>query len=372
MRKLSVTVISGIALALSGAATMAHADTTIGVAGPMTGELAQFGEQLRRGAEQAVADYNAKGGIGGQKIVIDKEDDACDPKQAVAVANKLVGAGVKFVDGHFCSGSSIPASAVYAEENVIAMTPASTNPKLTEDAAAKGWKNVFRTCGRDDAQGIVAGNYLAEHFKDKKVAILDDKSPYGAGLARETQKNFEAKGGKPTIVDQITAGEKDYSALVGKLKAAGIDVIYLGGYHPEAGLIIRQAWEQGFKPQLISADALVTDEFWKISGPAGEGVLMTFPPDPQAIPENAAIVKEFKDASYTPEGYTLYSYAVIQVFAQAVKTAGGFDNAKLEAAIHGHSFDTVVGKITYDDKGDVVHPVYVFYQWHDGKYAEIK
>ena len=372
MRKLSVSMVSAIALAAAGMSSAAHADVTIATAGPLTGELAQFGEQLKRGAQQAVDDFNAKGGIGGQQIKLEVGDDACDPKQAVAVANKIVSEGIKFVDGHFCSGSSIPASAVYAEENVIAITPASTNPKLTEDAASKGWKNVFRTCGRDDAQGVVAGTYLADNYKDKKVAILDDKSPYGAGLARETEKNFEAKGGKPTIVDQFTAGEKDYSALVGKLKAAGIDVIYIGGYHPEAGLIIRQAWEQGYKPQLISADALVTDEFWKISGPAGEGVMMTFPPDPQAIPENAAIVDEFKKASYTPEGYTLYSYAVIQVFAAAVKAAGGFDNTKLEAAIHGHSFDTVVGKLTYDDKGDVVHPVYVFYKWHDGKYAEIK
>jgi branched-chain amino acid transport system substrate-binding protein len=368
MRKLSVALLAGAVIALGGLTTTARADVTIAAAGPMTGELAQFGEQLKRGAQQAVDDFNAKGGIGGQTIKLEIGDDACDPKQAVAVANKLASEGIKFVDGHFCSGSSIPASDVYKEENIIEMTPASTNPKLTE----RGLANVFRTCGRDDAQGIVAGNYLAEHYKDKKVAILDDKSPYGAGLARETEKNFEAKGGKPTIVDQITAGEKDYSALVGKLKAAGIDVIYLGGYHPEAGLIIRQAWEQGYKPQLISADALVTDEFWKISGPAGEGVLMTFPPDPQAIPANAAIVDEFKKANYNPEGYTLYAYASIQVFAAAVKAAGGFDNTKLEAAIHGHSFDTVVGKLNYDDKGDVVHPVYVFYQWHDGKYAEMK
>lgn len=371
MRKLSITFLTGAALALGGFST-ARADVTIAAAGPMTGELAQFGEQLKRGAQQAVDDFNAKGGIAGQKIKLEVGDDACDPKQAVAVANKLVSEGIKFVDGHFCSGSSIPASAVYSEENVIEMTPASTNPALTEDAAKKGWKNVFRTCGRDDAQGIVAGNYLAEHYKGKKVAILDDKSPYGAGLARETQKNFEAKGGKPTIVDQITAGEKDYSALVGKLKAAGIDVIYLGGYHPEAGLIIRQAWEQGYKPQLISADALVTDEFWKISGPAGEGVLMTFPPDPQALPDSKAVVDEFKKANYNPEGYTLYAYASIQVYAAAVKAAGSWDNSKVEAAIHGHSFDTVVGKLNYDDKGDIIHPVYVFYQWHDGKYAEMK
>jgi len=372
MRKLTVAFLSGAVLALGGLSTARADDVTIATAGPMTGEYAQFGEQLKRGAQQGVDDINAKGGVLGKMLKLDVEDDACDPKQAVAVANKIASSGIKFVDGHFCSGSSIPASDVYKDENIIEMTPASTNPKLTEDAAAKGWKNVFRTCGRDDIQGVTAGNYLAKNFKDKKVAILDDKSPYGAGLARETQKNFEAAGGKATIVDQLTAGEKDYSALVGKLKAAGIDVIYFGGYHPEAGLIIRQAWEQGYKPQLISADALVTDEFWKISGPAGEGVLMTFAPDPREVPAAKDVVAEFKKANYDPEGYTLYAYAAIQVYSQAATAAGGWDNTKIEAAIHGHTFDTVIGKLTINDKGDVKDPVYVFYQWHDGKYAEVK
>jgi len=367
MRRLSVAFLSGAVLALGGIAA-ARADVTIATAGPMTGELANFGEQLKRGAQKGVDDYNAKGGVAGQKLKLEIGDDACDPKQAVAVANKLASEGIKFVDGHFCSGSSIPASDVYKEENIIEMTPASTNPQLTE----RGLKNVFRTCGRDDIQGVTAGKYLAAHYKDKKVAIIDDKSAYGAGLARFTQQNYEAGGGKPTIVDQINAGEKDYSALVGKLKAAGIDVIYFGGYHPEAGLIIRQAWEQGYKPLLISADALVTDEFWKISGPAGEGVMMTFAPDPEAIPAAKAIVDEFKKGGYNPEGYTLYSYAAIQVYAQAVTSAGGWDNTKVEAAIHGHTFDTVLGKLTIDDKGDVKDPEYVFYVWHDGKYAEMK
>ncbi|HEY1723174.1 MAG TPA: branched-chain amino acid ABC transporter substrate-binding protein [Magnetospirillaceae bacterium] len=372
MKKLSVALLTGVALAAGGVSS-AWADTTIAAAGPMTGELAQFGEQLKRGAQQAVDDINAKGGVNGQKLKLEIGDDACDPKQAVAVANKFASEGIKFVAGHFCSGSSIPASAVYADENIIQITPASTNPKFTEDAATKGWKNVFRTCGRDDAQGVVAGKYLAAKYKDKKVAILDDKSEYGAGLARETEKNFEAAGGKPVIVDHFTAGEKDYSALVGKLKAAGIDVVYIGGYHPEVGLIVRQSREQGYKEQVISADALVTDEFWKITGPAGEGTMMTFPPDPQSNPAAAAVVGEFKKANYNPEGYTMYSYAAVEMWAAAATAAKtSTDNKKIEAEIHGKSFDTVLGKIAINDKGDIVDPKYVFYIWHDGKYAEMK
>lgn len=350
----------------------ARADVLVATAGPITGQYASFGEQMKRGAEQAVADINAKGGVLGQKLKLEVGDDACDPKQAVAVANKFVSEGVKFVAGHFCSGSSIPASAVYHEENIIQITPASTNPALTEDAAKKGWKNVFRTCGRDDAQGIVAGKYLASHYKGKKVAILDDKTAYGAGLAMETMKNMEAGGLKPAMVEHYTAGEKDYSALVSKMKAAGVEAFYVGGYHTEAGLMIRQAREQGYNVQLVSGDALVTDEFWKITGPAGEGTLMTFQPDPRDKAEAKAVVAEFKKTGYDPEGYTLYTYAAFQVWAEAVKNAKSLEPSKIDAQLHGKTFNTVIGKLTLNEKGDVRNPEYVWYIWHNGKYAELK
>jgi branched-chain amino acid transport system substrate-binding protein len=352
--------------------TAARADILIATAGPMTGSNASFGEQMKRGAEMAVKDINAKGGVLGQQLKLEVGDDACDPKQAVSVANKLATDGVKFVAGHYCSGSSIPASAVYQENDIIQITPASTNPALTEDAAKKGWKNVFRVCGRDDAQGVVAGKYLATHFAGKKVAILDDKSAYGAGLAQETLKNMKADGLEPTMVEHYTAGEKDYSALVSKMKAEGIVAFYVGGYETEAGLLIRQAHEQGWSPQLVSGDALVTDEFWKITGPAGEGTVMTFPPDARNFPDGKAVVDEFKATGYDPEGYTLYTYAAIQVWRDAVTKAGVLDQAKIEDQLHQLTFDTVVGKIKIDAKGDIVDPVYVWYVWHDGKYAEVK
>ena len=271
---------------LAAGLSVARADILIATAGPMTGPRASFGEQMKRGAAQAVADINAKGGVLGQKLKLEIGDDACDPNQTVAVANKLVSDGVKFVAGHFCSASSIIASAVYQEENIIQITPGSTNPALTEYAFKKGRKNVFRICGRDDAQGIVAGKYLVSHYKGKKVAILDDNTTYGTLLAQETMKNMEAGGLKPAMVEHLTAGEKDYSALVRKMKAAGIEAVYFGGYHKGAGLMIREAHEQGYKVQLVSGDALVTGEFWKITGPAGEGTLMTWQPDPREKPES--------------------------------------------------------------------------------------
>ena len=350
--------------ALIGATAAARADILIATAGPMTGQYASFGEQMRRGAERAVKDLNAAGGVLGQKVVLTIGDDACDPKQAVAVANDLAAKGVVFVAGHFCSGSSIPASNVYAEEGVLQISPASTNPLLTE----RGLKNVFRVCGRDDQQGQVAGSFLAQHFGGKNIAIIDDKTAYGKGLADETRKTLNKLGVKEKLDEAYTAGEKDYSALVSKLKQNAIDVLYVGGYHTEAGLIVRQMRQQGMKTVLVSGDALVTDEFWSITGPAGEGTLMTFSPDPAKIPGNAKLVAEFKAKGFKPEGYTLYTYGAIQAWAQAVTKAGTTKTPAVIAALHKNKFDTVLGKIGFDEKGDVSAPGYVFYQWHNGSY----
>jgi len=358
------------ALALAGGIGAAAAqDIVIAAAGPMTGQYATFGEQLKRGAEQAVADINAKGGVLGKKLVLEIGDDACDPKQAVAVANQLASKKVVFVSGHYCSSSSIPASEVYAESGILQISPASTNPVLT-DRGAK-FSNVFRVCGRDDQQGSVAGAFIADKYKGKHVAIIDDKSTYGKGLADETRKALAAKSVTPTLNDSVTQGDKDFSALVSKLKAAAIDVIYFGGYHTEAGLLVRQAREQGLMAQLISGDALVTTEFWSITGKAGEGTLMTFGEDPRKYPSAKTAVDTFKAKGYDPEGYTLYAYAAVQVFAKAAETAKSVKIDDLVKAMRATKFDTVIGQLAFDGKGDVLSPKYVFFEWKDGKYAEM-
>ena len=201
-------LLAGAALNLVFAGA-AFADITIGVAGPMTGQYASFGEQLRVGAEQAVADINAAGGVNGEMLKLSIGDDACDPKQAVAVANQFASQGIPFVAGHFCSGSSIPASQVYADEQIVQISPASTNPAFTDQRPSDG---IYRVCGRDDQQGEVAAAFIAEQFPDAKVAVINDKTAYGKGLADETQKNLEKLGITPTLVESYTAGEKDYTA----------------------------------------------------------------------------------------------------------------------------------------------------------------
>jgi branched-chain amino acid transport system substrate-binding protein len=367
MKKLGL---SGIALGFAAmlSAGTALADIMVSTVGPVSGQLAALGEQYSQGAKKAVADINAAGGVNGEKLVLEIGDDACDPKQAVNVANQMASKGVKFVAGHLCSGSSIPASKVYEEEGILMISPASTNPKFTDEG---GW-NVARVCGRDDAQGRVAGAYLAKNFAGKKVAIVHDKSAYGKGLADLTKENMNANGLKEVLYEGITAGEQDYTALVSKLKQTGVDAIYFGGYHPEAALIVRQSREQGLKAPLLSGDSLNTLEFATLAGKAADGTMFTNAAEARNLPTAKKAVEEFRAEGFEPEGYTLSTYAAIQVWAQAVEKVGAADDAeKIAETIRSGSWDTVIGKLSFDKKGDLTSSAYVWYVFKDGNYTEM-
>jgi len=366
MKKL---LFAGIALGAAMAfAAPASAQIKLGVCGPITGPNATFGAQLKNGVDQAVADINAAGGILGQKVEVLVGDDASKPEQGVSVANKFVSDGAKLVVGHFNSGVSIPASEQYAEGGVLQITPASTNPQFTE---RKLW-NTFRTCGRDDQQGAVAGDYIVKHLKDKKVAIVHDKTPYGKGLADETKKAMNKGGVKEVVYEGINPGEKDYSALVSKLKAANVDILYYGGLHTEAGLLVRQMRDQGMKTVLFSGDGITDKEFWTIAGPGAEGTLMTFGPDPRKNPAAAKVVEAFKAKGIDPEGYVLYSYAAVQAIKTAAEATKSLDPKKIAEYLHsGKPVDTVLGKLSWDKKGDITKLDYVLYVWKDGGYTEM-
>ena len=356
----------GASLALSGAA-MAQ-DISVAVVGPMTGSEASFGQQFKNGAELAVADINAAGGVLGKKLKLEVGDDACDPKQAVSVAEKMASMKIPFVDGHFCSSTSIPASDSYAEGNVLQITPGSTNPLFTE---RKLW-NVLRVCGRDDQQGAVAAEFLAKTFKGKNIAILHDKSTYGKGLADETKKALNKAGIQEKMFESYTKGDRDFTAIVSRLKRDNIDVVYVGGYHQEAGLLVRQMRDQGLQTTLMGGDALNDKEFSSVTGPAGAGTLFTFGPDPRNKPTAKAIVERFKAKGIDPEGYTLYTYAAVQVWAQAAAKAGTTDPKKVAETIKAGSWDTVLGTLAFDAKGDITALDYVIYVWKgDGTYSEM-
>ncbi len=366
------SIITGVALtALLGFASAAQAQVKIGVMGPITGSNAAFGAQLKNGAEQAIADINAAGGILGQKIELLLGDDAGKPEQGVSVANKFVGDGVKFVVGAFNSGVSIPSSEVLQENNILQITPASTNPRFTE---RKMW-NTFRVCGRDDQQGGAAAEIIGRLYKGKKIAIVHDKTTYGKGLADETRAALKGKGVTEVMYDGINVGEKDFSAVVSRIKQAGADIVFWGGLHTEGGLLVRQMQGQGVTAPIMGGDGITDDEFAAIAGPAAEGTLMTFSPDPRTNPENKAIVDKFRnEKKFEPQAYTLYSYASVQILKQAAEAAKTLDAKAVAKVMHsGMKFNTVLGELSFDAKGDVSNTgysvsgksksQYVLYRW---------
>jgi len=369
--KAYIRLAAGVLLSC-GLAHAARADIVVGVAGPITGPNAVFGLQLQKGAEQAAADINAAGGIDGEQIKIVLGDDASDAKQGVSVANKFVADGVQYVIGHYNSGVSIPASEVYAENGMLNITPASTNPVYTE----RGLWNTFRANGRDDQQGEIAAKYILENFKDGKIAIVHDKQPYGQGLAEETKKALNAAGITEVLLEGITPGEKDYSALISKMKAAGTTFIYYGGYHTEAGLIKRQMKDLGLDAKMMAGDGVNSNELASIAGDAVDGILMTFASDPRKNPAGKEIVDKFRAAGFEPEGYTLYSYASLQVIAQAIGKSKSKDSATLAEFIKANGpFSTVIGDLGFDAKGDLTRPEFVIYEWKkgdDGNYAPVE
>jgi branched-chain amino acid transport system substrate-binding protein len=368
LRKILLGAAASLALVAGMAASPALAQVKIGVAGPLTGSNAAFGVQLKTGADQAVADLNAHGGVLGKQVIEIAVDDACDPKQAVSAANQLVSDGVVLVDGHFCSASSIPASKVYADNGIVEISPASTNPQYTDD----GSPFTFRTCGRDDQQGKVAAEYIKDHFPTAKIAVLDDNSTYGKGIADQVRLNLKKLGVTDSYDTSYTAGDKDYSALISRLKQEGITLVYIGGYYADSGLIMRQGVTQGFTPQYFSEDAAATQALWQVAGPAAEGTLLTFPPPAEKDPAAAKVVAELTAKKLDPTGYVLYSYATIQVWAEAAKRIKSTKPALVAKELKaGGPWHTVLGPLSFDSKGDVVNAAYAIYKFHDGNYTVV-
>src|SRR5579871_3197458 len=362
-------VLKAIPLALALClATAAHAQIKLAVGGPITGPNAAFGAQLVQGTQQAVEDINKAGGILGQKIELEQGDDVSDPKQGVSVANKFVGDGVKFVVGHFNSGVTIPASDVYSENGILFITPSATNPKVTD---RKLW-DAFRTCGRDDQQGMLWAELARDQLKGKKIAVVHDKTTYGKGLADAALDNMHKFGLKEVLYEGVNTGEKDYSAIVSKIKEAGADYLMWGGLHTEGGLIIRQMRDQGLKTVMISGDGITDNEFSQIGGPGVEGTLMSFGPDPRNNPAAKDVVAAFKAKNFDPQAYTLYSYAGVQIMAEAAEATKSLDPKKIAEVMHsGMTFHTVIGDIAYDKKGDRTSVDYVWYTWEKGPDGKI-
>lgn len=338
----------------------AMADIKVGIAGPMTGPVAQYGDMQFSGARMAIKQINANGGVMGENLQAVEVDDVCDPKQAVTVANRMVNDGVKFVIGHLCSSSTQPASDIYEDEGILMVTPASTSPDITE----RGYELVFRTIGLDSMQGPVAGNYLAS-LKPERVAVIHDKQQYGEGIATAVRDTLKDAGVEVAMFEGITAGDKDFSSLVTKLRDADVDYVYYGGYHPELGLILRQARQAKLDATFMGPEGVGNKDINTIAGEAAEGLLVTLPPAFDEKAENQALVKAFKDNDEDPSGpFVLTSYAAVQLVAEGIEKAESTDPFEVAAALRTGSYSTPIGTVEYDDKGDMKSFEFVVYEWH--------
>ncbi|SDO65569.1 L-leucine-binding protein /L-isoleucine-binding protein /L-valine-binding protein [Ralstonia sp. 25mfcol4.1] len=364
LSRLTSTAMAAV-LATAGLAafTSANAETVkIAIAGPMSGSVAQYGDMVKAGALTAIEQINAAGGANGNKFEAVLMDDACEPKQAVAVANKIVSQGIHYVIGHVCSGSTIPASDIYENEGIVMVTPSATAPQLTE---TKKRNFIFRTIGRDDQQGPAAAQYIIGKVKPKKVAVLHDKQSYGQGIASSVKKDLEAAKIPVAVFEGINAGDSDYSAVITKLKSQGVDFVYFGGYHPEMGLLLRQAREQGVKATFMGPEGVGNKDVTAIAGPASEGMLVTLPADFSADPANAALVKAFADKKRDANGpFQMPAYAAVRIIGDAIAGAKSTDPTKVAAYMHKNAFTTPIGKVEYDAKGDLKSFKFVVYTWH--------
>ncbi|WP_039057770.1 high-affinity branched-chain amino acid ABC transporter substrate-binding protein LivK [Enterobacter sp. Bisph1] len=369
MKRNVKTLIAGmVALAMSHAALAK--DIKVAVVGAMSGPVAHWGDMEFNGARQAIQDINAKGGIKGDKLVAVEYGDACDPNQAVAVANKIANDGVKYVIGHLCSSSTQPASDIYEEEGVLMITPGATNPELTQ----RGYQYIMRTAGLDSAQGPTAAKYILNNVKPQRIAIIHDKQQYGEGLARAVQEGLKAGGANVVFFNAITAGEKDFAALVSRLQKEKIDFVYYGGYYPEMGQLLRQARAIGLKIQFMGPEGVGNASLSNIAGNAAEGMLVTLPKRYDQDPANQSIVNALKAQKKDPSGpYVWITYAAVQSLATALERTGEREPLALIKDLKANGAKTVIGPLNWDEKGDLKGFEFGVFQWHaDGSSSVAK
>ncbi|MDO1582271.1 branched-chain amino acid ABC transporter substrate-binding protein [Rhizobium oryzicola] len=359
------TLLGATAIATMGLASVAHADITIGLIAPLTGPVAAYGNQVKNGAETAIAEINKKGGILGEKVVLKTADDGGEPKQGVSAANQLVGEGIRYVVGPVTSGVAMPASDVLAENGVLMVTPTATTPNLTK----RGLNNLLRTCGRDDQQAEVAAKYVLKNFKDKRVAIINDKGAYGKGLADAFKATLNAGDMKEVFDDAVTPGDKDFSAITTRLKSQNVDVIYFGGYHPEGGLLARQLADLGVKPQLIGGDGLSNTEFWSIGTQSAAGTIFTNAADATKSADSKAAAEALAAKGIPAEAFTLNAYAAVEVIKAGIEKAKSAKDteAVAKALKSGEPIPTAIGKLTYGETGDLTSQAFSLFKWQDGK-----
>lgn len=351
-----------LVLLVSGGCRPKQEIIKIAAVAPMTGESAKMGEDISRAAQLAVDEWNSKGGVLGRKIELLIGDDRADPKDAVSVASRMVSQGVVAIVGHYNSSCTIPASNIYNEAGIVMITPASTNPMVTD----RGYRTIFRTCGRDDQQGKVEAEFATNELKVKRVAILHDKTTYGQGLADEFRKNLWSEI-EVVLYEGVARGDKDFTAILTRVKSLQPDLLMFGGLYPEGGLIAKQMRELGLKCHFLSGDGVFDPEFIRIAGPAAEGAYLSYAPSPQDIPTAQNFLKTYSERWGEPGPYSLFAYDATQVILKAIELAGTTEGRKVAEIIHSHPFEVAAGTIAFDQKGDPVKAPYIMWQVKNGQ-----
>jgi len=344
------------------ATAQSSAPIKIGVAGPFTGPMATYGEQVYAGIATYVDTVNAAGGLNGRRITLVKGDDACEPKQAVAVANRFVDQDkVDAVIGHFCSATTLPASNIYDDAGLLMMTYASTAPQVTD----RGLDNVFRACGRDDQQAVVAAGFIVDTLKKTKIALIHDKDAYGKGLVDAVRTTLKARGMEPVLYEGLSKGERDFNALVTKIRAVGADAVYFGGLIPEGGPLIRQIHEQGLDIAIISGDSFAQTQLVAAAGgPANlQNVYYSATPDPLSDPDTLTAQNILKAADVPLANYTLYGFAAAQAMVAALADGRVADLEQQIAWLRQNKLTTAIGRIHWDGKGDIANFRFVFFKF---------
>lgn len=366
------------ALTLAAGCGPKEKEIKIAVAVPLTGDIAALGQGIRRAAVLAVEEALKAGRFPGVKVSLVELDDRSDPKEAVNVANRIVSdASIIGVVGHFNSGCSIPAGAVYAQAGLPMVSPAASNPELTRQQLSPNWgrpKTIFRVNTTDDVQGVVAAEFVAGNLKKKRVAVIHDKTSYGQGIAEEFQKKFVSLGGTVLSFDGVQVGDKDFKALLTRIKGQTPEVLYFGGIYNEGGLLVRQARELGLKAVFMAGEANYDPEFLRIAGSAAEGAVVTFLGKPPELLDSAKqFIEKYKIRWPQDEvkAYDHYSYEITNMLLDAAEKAGP-DRAKIVDYLRTVHYVGVLGETSFDEKGDTLNKTITVFTVKDGKFIPVQ
>lgn len=375
------TMVCLVATTMAGCSPKPSAPTTtadgkrivvIGHAAPLTGTQAHIGKDNENGVRLAIADLNAAGfNIGGEPVhfQLDSQDDQADPRMATTVAQKFVDDGVQAVIGHLNSGTTMPASRVYNSAGIVEISPSATTPRYTQ----QGFDNAFRVMANDIQQGRVLGEFAANELGAKKIAIIDDRTAYGQGLADEFEKAAVAAGAHIIVREYTSDKASDFTAILTKIKGKKPDLLFFGGMDGQGAPMAKQMQSLGLSTQLLGGDGIHTAEFMKLAAGAAEGVVASLPGRPLETLANGPAFKQRFEAKYGKiQLYAPYCYDAMMILAQAMQRAGTTDPAKVKKELAKTDYNGVTSRIRFDARGDLAQGAITVYRAVDGQWQVLK